>query len=99
MGKIKARADHRPSPKLNRNFMTWLAGGGYYLSVMNDWKYKWAFVIQFQPETDLETGHCKGRVEHIISHKSVRFNSLEELLAFVSRVLAETRANEEQDYE
>jgi len=79
--------------------MTWLAGGGYYLRVMNDWKYKWAFVIQFQPETDLENGRCQGRVEHITSYQSMRFHSLEELLAFVSRVLTETRASEEQDNE
>jgi hypothetical protein len=79
--------------------MIWLAGGGYSLGVMNDWKYKWAFVIQFQPETDLENGRCRGRVEHITSYKSVRFHSLEELLAFFAQVLTETRAREEQDHE
>ena len=71
----------------------------YYRRVMNDWKYKCAFVIQFQPETDLEAGRCLGRVEHITSYKSVRFRSLEELLDFVAQVLTETRAGEEQDHE
>ena len=71
----------------------------YYRRVLNDWKYKWAFVIQFQPETDLEAGRCLGRVEHITSYKSVRFRSLDELLAFVTQVLIETRACEEQDHE
>jgi hypothetical protein len=66
---------------------------------MNDWKYKGAFVIQFQPETDLETGRCQGRVEHITSYKSLRFRSLDELLAFVAQVLTEAREGEEQEHE
>jgi hypothetical protein len=66
---------------------------------MKDWKYKGAFLIQFQPETDIETGLCQGRVEHITSYKVVRFRSLEELLAFVAQVLTEARADEEHDNE
>jgi hypothetical protein len=66
---------------------------------MKDWKYKGAFLIQFQPETNFETGFCQGRVEHITSYKAMRFRSLEELLAFVAQVLTEARADEEHGRE
>jgi hypothetical protein len=66
---------------------------------MKDWKYNGAFVIQFQPETDLETGRCQGRAEHITSCKAVRFRSIEELLAFLAQVLAEARTVEGPDHE
>ena len=56
-------------------------------------------MIQFQPETDFETGFCQGRVEHIASYKAMRFRSLEELLAFVAQVLTEARADEKHDHE
>ncbi len=79
--------------------MTSLTGGGYDRRVMKDWKYNGAFVIQFQPETDLETGRCQGRVEHITSYKTARFRSLDELLAFVAQVLTEVRTGEEPDHE
>jgi hypothetical protein len=79
--------------------MTTLADGVYCLCVMKDWKYKRAFVIQFQPETDFETGLCHGRVEHIASYNAMRFRSLEELLAFVTQVLTEARADEEHERE
>jgi hypothetical protein len=79
--------------------MTSLTRGGYYQRVMNDWKYKGAFVIQFQPETDIETGRCQGRAEHITSYKAVRFRSLDELLAFVDQILADMRSGEELERE
>jgi hypothetical protein len=79
--------------------MTSLTGGGYCLCVMKDWKYNGAFVIQFHPETDFETGLCQGRVEHITSYKAMRFHSLEELLAFVAKVLIEARADEKHGHE
>ena len=79
--------------------MTPLTRAGYYRPVMKDWKYNGAFVIQFQLETDLENGRCQGRAEHIVSYKAIRFSSLEELLAFVTQVLTEIRAGEEQDHE
>jgi hypothetical protein len=66
---------------------------------MNDWKYKGAFLIQFQPETDFEAGLCQGRVEHITSYKAMRFRSLEELLTFVTQALTEARADEEHGHE
>ena len=47
----------------------------------------WAFVVQFRVETDLAQGCCTGRVEHVVSGQAAHFQSLEELLAFIARVL------------
>lgn len=47
-----------------------------------------AFVVQFRAETQVETGRFVGRVEHVVSGQATHFTSLEELLAFIGRVLA-----------
>ena len=52
----------------------------------------WAFVVQFRAETDMEQGRFVGRVEHVVSGQATQFASLEELLAFMARVLASVRA-------
>ncbi len=52
----------------------------------------WAFVVQFRVETDLVQGRCTGRVEHVVSGQAAHFQSLEELLAFLTRVLTAVRA-------
>jgi hypothetical protein len=74
--------------------MTCEAHSNYYPLMKAGWQYRAAFVIQFQPETDLEAGRLEGRVEHIASYKSTRFHSLEELLDFVTGVLAEVKNTE-----
>jgi len=51
----------------------------------------WAFVVQFRADTDVERGACTGRVEHVVSGQATHFQSLEELLAFMARVLATVR--------
>ena len=51
-----------------------------------------AFVVQFRAETELERGRCTGRVEHVVSGQATHFASLEELLAFMARVLTAVRA-------
>ena len=51
-----------------------------------------AFVVQFRTETDMARGRCMGRVEHVVSGQATHFASLEELLAFMARVLATVRA-------
>jgi len=51
-----------------------------------------AFVVQFRTETDLGRSRCAGRVEHVVSGQATHFSSLEELLAFMARVLASVRA-------
>jgi hypothetical protein len=51
-----------------------------------------AFVIHFRLSTDIAQGQIEGRVEHVVSGQSTHFDSLEELLAFVARMLASVRA-------
>jgi len=48
-----------------------------------------AFVVQFRRETDLDTGCMTGRVEHVVSGKATRFQSVDELMAFMAVVLRE----------
>jgi hypothetical protein len=50
-----------------------------------------AFVIQFSPNTQVDGGPVEGRMEHLVSRQATRFQSLEALLAFISRVLREVR--------
>jgi hypothetical protein len=59
---------------------------------MERWQSKAAFVIQFRESTDIEAGRVEGKIEHISSYQSARFQSVEELLAFVARVLATIRS-------
>ena len=46
-----------------------------------------AFVLQFRAGSDLEAGRVAGRVEHVASGQTERFESLEELLASLARML------------
>jgi len=52
---------------------------------------QWAFVVQFRAETEVERRAWSGRVEHVVSGQATHFQSLEELLAFIARVLATVR--------
>lgn len=61
---------------------------------MEGWQSKAAFVIQWRPETDIDAGRFEGKVEHIASYEATRFHSLQELLAFMAKVLAEIRNSE-----
>jgi hypothetical protein len=58
---------------------------------MEPWQSKAAFVLQFREGTDVETGRLDGKIEHIASYKAARFHSVDELFAFIARVLAEIR--------
>jgi hypothetical protein len=51
-----------------------------------------AFVVQFRADTDLAQARCTGRVEHVVSGQATHFQSLEELLAFLTRILTAVRA-------
>src|SRR5215813_6046543 len=51
-----------------------------------------AFVVQFRAETEVAQGRVTGRVEHVVSGQIAHFDSLEELLEFIARVLATVRA-------
>jgi hypothetical protein len=48
-----------------------------------------AFVVQFRAQPGDSRLDWKGRVEHVVSGQVTHFNSLEELVAFMCRVLAE----------
>jgi hypothetical protein len=47
------------------------------------------FVVQFRAQPTWAASAYDGRVEHLVSGQVVRFHSLEELLAFMIRVLTE----------
>ena len=51
-----------------------------------------AFVVQIRAQPGGMPLIWKGRVEHIVSGQVTHFNSLEELVAFMCRVLAEVSA-------
>jgi len=51
-----------------------------------------AFVVQFRAETAAERGRWVGRVEHVVSGQATHFASLEELLAFITKVLTTVHA-------
>jgi hypothetical protein len=48
-----------------------------------------AFVVQFRAQPPEASLAWEGRVEHLVSHQVARFHSLDELLAFMVRVLTE----------
>ena len=52
-----------------------------------------AFVVQFGRETALDTGRMVGRVEHVVSGKGTRFQSLDALVAFMTEVLREVASS------
>jgi hypothetical protein len=48
---------------------------------------KRAFVVQLHADAQVEQGEWKGRVEHLNSYKAAHFESLEDLLAFMTRTV------------
>jgi hypothetical protein len=53
-----------------------------------------SFVVQFSFDTTVASRRFRGRVEHIDSGRSRRFDSLEELTAFLVEMLACGRDDE-----
>ena len=51
----------------------------------------WAFVVHLRTNSDVARGPIAGRVEHVVSGQSTHFDSLEELLAFMARVLTQQK--------
>ena len=51
-----------------------------------------AFVVQFRAEAKVTHGRYAGRVGDMVSGQATHFASVEELLAFIGRVLATVRA-------
>jgi len=50
------------------------------------------FVVHFRMSTDIAQGRIEGRVEHVVSGRATHFASLEELLAFMARILTTVRS-------
>jgi hypothetical protein len=50
-----------------------------------------AFVVQFRVGSDFESGRIEGRVEHIASGETARFDSVAALLAIFARLLEEAQ--------
>ena len=50
-----------------------------------------AFVVQFRAQATEASPSYDGRVEHLVSGQVARFHSLEELLAFMIRVLTDVQ--------
>jgi hypothetical protein len=50
-----------------------------------------AFVVQFLATAAVDAGRLEGRVEHVVSGQATHFASLEDLLAFMARVLPQRR--------
>ena len=50
-----------------------------------------AFVIQFRAHSTGAPPSWEGRVEHLVTGQVTRFHSLEELVAFISRVLTDVQ--------
>jgi hypothetical protein len=47
-----------------------------------------AFVVQLHATAVVAQGQLTGRVEHVLSGQAAHFDTLDELLAFMARVLA-----------
>jgi hypothetical protein len=47
-----------------------------------------AFVVQLHATAAVAQGQLTGRVEHVLSGQAAHFQTLDELLAFMTRVLA-----------
>lgn len=47
-----------------------------------------AFVVQLRWDADVEHGDFRGRVEHFVSMQADHFESVEELVAFMVRLVA-----------
>ena len=46
-----------------------------------------AFVVQVHATAAVAHGQLAGRVEHVLSGQTTRFHTVDELLAFIARVL------------
>jgi hypothetical protein len=46
-------------------------------------------VVQLRAEADIAQGRVVGRLEHVVLGQATHFQALEELLAFMARVLQE----------
>jgi hypothetical protein len=50
-----------------------------------------AFVVQLHRDAKVEAGQFKGRVEHVVSMESTHFETLEEMIAFITKLCRSPR--------
>ena len=50
-----------------------------------------AFIVQIHADAGTETEQLNGRVEHVVSGHATHFQSTEELLGFIVRMLSEAK--------
>ncbi len=55
-----------------------------------------AFVVQLRAEARVEQGEFSGRVEHVVSMRSTRFQSLEELATFLRETVLSLEDEEDE---
>ena len=53
-----------------------------------------SFVVQLADDSQVVGRRMAGRVEHVVSHQTAEFDSLEALLAFMAQVLGEAGARQ-----
>jgi hypothetical protein len=58
-----------------------------------------AFVVQLHRDADVGQGDFRGRVEHLVSMQATHFESVEELLAFIMRVVTARQADDDSEKE
>lgn len=59
--------------------------------MVKGWQHRRSFVIKFCAETNPEEGKFSGRVEHVASGKTTRFESSAALVSFLNDVLNKVR--------
>ena len=64
--------------------------------MLSGWQHRRSFVIKFSADTNPEEGRFVGRVEHVASGKTTRFESADALVSFLNDVLNHVRQEVEQ---
>ena len=59
--------------------------------MLNGWQHKRSFVIKFSVDANPEKGRFIGRVEHVASGQTTRFESSDALVRFLNDVLKNVR--------
>lgn len=70
--------------------MTWALHLAYPWDMMNRWQHTGAFLLQLRSDATLDARRWQGRVEHLSSGQTLRFESLDELVAFLEQVLKDS---------
>jgi hypothetical protein len=60
---------------------------------MSDLHHTGAFVLQFRGGSDFESGRIEGRIEHIASGQTARFDSVATLLAILAHLLKDAQGH------